>query len=358
MAQLLQKKSDTLHQYICNSIEAYSTLSFVGLERACGKTTVLKAFLEARKDRVYGVTSIGTDHLSTTVEDGGLVYVHAGTLVATARQALSLCDSTKEILATSGMLTPLGEIILLRTLSDGFVFLAGPSRIADVIRVKQTMLDAGAQNVFIDGAVDRKSSAVPHLADGVILSSKLFSADFDNPENKLATQIRLMQTPGTDHPESWPGTQEEGQGSVPYFLVDVQGIKYFPKMGESAETLTTLIQGTPAPVRSICFNGAVTNPSLRELFTLDQESKAKLEGAILLAEDATKLFMDQKHLAALKDLGLSLRVLNPIRLLGLGVNMADATLEKDKIPEWMHACAAYFKIPVFDVSGGCFVEGI
>jgi hypothetical protein len=354
MSQRLLKK------YFCNSIESYSTLSFVGLERACGKTTVFKAFLEARRDRVYGVSSIGTDHLGSKPGAGyrGLVYVHAGTLVATARQALPLCDATKEILETTGILTPLGEIILFKTLSDGFVFLAGPSRIADVIRVKQIMLEAGAQNVFIDGAVDRKSSAVPALADGVILSSKLFSVDFDSLEIKLATQIRLLQTPAVKKTQPWMDVDEEYQEDASWFLVDAQGMSHFPESGETAESLMALIQRIPSPIRTISFSGAVTHLSLRELITADEESRSKLEGTTLLAEDATKLFIDQKHLNKLEDLGLSLRVVRPIHLLGLGINPAEAAMDKDEVPAWMNECAAYFKLPVFDVLGGLFVEGI
>ncbi len=360
MAQPPLKTHDALQKYFCKCIENHSTLSFVGMERACGKTTVFKAFLEARRDRVYGVSSIGTDHLSSKpgAGDRGLVYVPAGSLVATARQALSLCDATKEILATTGIPTPLGEIILFKTLSDGFVFLAGPSRIADVIRVKQSMLEAGAQNVFIDGAVDRKSSAVPALADGVILSSKLFSADFDNPENKLSTQIRLLQTKVMENPQPWMNVDDENQESASWFLVDALGVSYYPKPGETPESMMSLIQRVPSSIRAIFFSGAVTHLSLRELITADQESRSKLAGATLLAEDATKIFLDQKHLNKLEDLGLSLRVVRPIHLLGLGINPAEVAMEQDKIPAWMNECAAYFKLPVFDVVGGLFVEGI
>ena len=360
MVQRQPKNHDTLQRYFCKNIESHPTLSFVGLERACGKTAVFKAFLKARRDRVYGVTSIGTDHLFSNpdAKDRGLVYVHAGTLVATAHQTLSLSDSTKEILATTGIPTPLGEIILFKTLSDGFVFLAGPSRITDVIRVKQSMFDAGAQNVFIDGAVDRKSSAVPQLADGVMLSSRLFSDDFDNPENKLATQIRLLQTPGTDQLGHWTAEQEKTQEKSSYYLIDSEGRKHFPEAGEIMEPLISLIQRTRASIRTVCFNGAVTNLSLRELITADRESRSKIKGGTLLAEDATKLFMDQKHLNKLEELTLSLRVVHAISLLGLGINPAGADVEKDQVPVWMSKCATYFKMPVFDVSGGLFVEGI
>ena len=36
------------------------------------------------------------------------------------------------------------------------------------------MLAAGAEMVLLDGAVDRKSPALPQLADGVVLSGRLF----------------------------------------------------------------------------------------------------------------------------------------------------------------------------------------
>ena len=44
------------------------------------------------------------------------VYVPAGTIVATTQGALGMCDTTREILHTTGIQTPAGEVIVFRAL--------------------------------------------------------------------------------------------------------------------------------------------------------------------------------------------------------------------------------------------------
>lgn len=348
-----------MRAYMQDRIDHYPTLSFVGLERACGKTTVLKAFLETCRDRIYGVTSIGTDHLSLQIPAGdrGLVYVHKGTLIATARQALAYCDTTKEILLTTGIPSPLGEIILFKALSDGFVFLAGPSRITDVLWVKKAMIDAGAGHIFIDGAVDRKSAAMPALADGVILASKLFSADYDNPDHKIIHQLNLLNVPGLENQDLLALCIKFSRECETFFLVDENNQVYFPEKGASIDQLVPLIHQITANLQAIYLPGAVTNPALRKLLTGDRANRKKMSGAMLIAEDATKLFLDSQQLQKLNRLSISLRVLYSLNLLGLGVNPAESGLSADEIQHWMQQCAAYFKFPVFDAAGGVLVEG-
>lgn len=48
-------------------------------------------------------------------------------IIATARDCLRNCDVTKEILYTTDFSTPMGDIIILRAISAGYVDIAGPS---------------------------------------------------------------------------------------------------------------------------------------------------------------------------------------------------------------------------------------
>lgn len=71
------------------------------------------------------------------------IFVREGTLIATARDMLRLGDVTTEILATTGIPTPLGEVVILRARSAGNVQLAGPSITSQLREVSRMFLSWG-----------------------------------------------------------------------------------------------------------------------------------------------------------------------------------------------------------------------
>ena len=158
---------------LLRDLHSVKTMSIVGMCKNAGKTTVLNWFLRhSRRDSVLGLTSIGRDGESTDVVTGTekpSIYVPAGTLIATARDMLRLCDVTKEIVMTTGIPTPIGEVVILRARSDGYVQLAGPSITTQLQTVSRHFFDLGACQSVIDGALGRKSLGARAVAEGVIL---------------------------------------------------------------------------------------------------------------------------------------------------------------------------------------------
>lgn len=148
-------------------------MSIVGMCKNAGKTTVLNWLLaNSRQERILGLTSIGRDGESTDVVTGTekpSIFVPEGTLVATAKDMLRLGDVTKEILATTGISTPLGEVVVLRARSAGYVQIAGPSITTQLRDVSQLFFELGAGQTIIDGALGRKSLGARTVAEGVIL---------------------------------------------------------------------------------------------------------------------------------------------------------------------------------------------
>ena len=135
---------DTLHK----ALAEVKTMSIVGMCKNAGKTTVLNWLLaNAGRERVLGLTSIGRDGESTDVVTGTekpSIFVPEGTLIATAKDMLRLGDVTKEIMATTGIPTPLGEVVVMRARSDGYVQIAGPSittQLKEVSQLQQIQAD-------------------------------------------------------------------------------------------------------------------------------------------------------------------------------------------------------------------------
>lgn len=169
------------------NIKAARTLSIVGMCKNAGKTTVLNRLLPELGDRVLGLTSIGRDGESTDVVTGTDkpgIFVPEGTLFATAKDMLPLCDVTQEIVFTTGIPTPLGEVVLVRARSAGNVQLAGPSITSQLKTVSELFFSLGAEQVFIDGALGRKSLGARAVAEGVILCT---GASYDMRMEKVVS---------------------------------------------------------------------------------------------------------------------------------------------------------------------------
>ena len=176
------------------------TMSIVGMCKNAGKTTVLNWFLShSPENHVLGLTSIGRDGESTDVVTGTekpSIFVPAGTLIATAKDMLRLGDVTKEIVMTTGIPTPIGEVVIMRARSAGYVQLAGPSITTQLKSVSQNFFDLGARQSVIDGALGRKSLGARAVAEGVILcTGASYHMSMEKVVEDTAHIYRLMNIP-------------------------------------------------------------------------------------------------------------------------------------------------------------------
>ncbi len=188
---------------LLQQLHSVKTMSIVGMCKNAGKTTVLNWLLaHSGRDRVLGLTSIGRDGESTDVVTGTekpSIFVPAGTLIATARDMLRLGDITLEVLMTTGIPTPVGEVVIVRARSDGYVQLAGPSITTQLKTVSGCFFDLGADQSIIDGALGRKSLGARAVAEGVILCT---GASYHMRMEKVVADTvniyRLMNIPKAD----------------------------------------------------------------------------------------------------------------------------------------------------------------
>ena len=197
---------------ILNSVK---TMSIVGMCKNAGKTTMLNWMLHHdRLQGTLGLTSIGRDGESTDVVTGTEkpgIFVKEGTLIATAKDMLRLGDVTKEILMTTGIPTPLGEVVILRARSAGYVQLAGPSITTQLKDVSRYFFDLGADRSVIDGALGRKSLGARAVAEGVILcTGASYHMSMDKVIADTAHIYRLMNLPKADTlpPEAVDGLEK------------------------------------------------------------------------------------------------------------------------------------------------------
>jgi len=258
-------------------LQPYNTIAIAGMAKNAGKTTTLNHMIDgfAALGAVLGLTSIGldgeeTDQVTSTPKPR--IYVPAGTIIATAEQLLArrgqgINDIARQILAVTDCATPLGRVVIARALSPGHVMLAGPSMVSQIPPIVRILQDAGATKTIIDGAVGRKSLAVPEVAQAVVLATG-------------AGLSRSMET-------------------VIAQTAHISAIFNLPK---------TLLVGASC-ARPLHIPGAITD--------------AKIDGFYdhhIIADDPTKILITPKALAKLKLSGGQISVKNPINLAAITIN--------------------------------------
>ncbi|MCL2201624.1 MAG: hypothetical protein FWB75_06625 [Oscillospiraceae bacterium] len=296
-------------------VSNYASISIIGMCKNAGKTTVLNNLISGHaadgpEGGVLALTSIGRDGESTDLVTGTEkpgIYIRAGSLFATAEKLLKYSDVTREILDTTGISTPLGEVAIVRALSDGNVQLAGPSIVAQLVEISRAFRGYGAGKVIIDGAVGRKSLCSKSLAEVTILCTG------------ASLNLNMAETVAeTAHVCSLLMTQE-----APEFAKMISPVKGHGKfiiladeakaLGEGAG-LVAEINSTPQP-QGLYIGGALTDNMLAPLIR-----SGLPKGFIIAVEDASKLLIGADSMRRLTAAGCVLRVLNAINLAAIAIN--------------------------------------
>jgi hypothetical protein len=287
-------------------------LALVGLAKNTGKTETLAAILaeHAAAARPVGVTSIGRDGEEHDVLDARIdkprVQLAAGDLVASTGALLRASGVPHERLEQTGMRTPLGEVIVARLCKAGTVEVAGPSAAADVRAVSDAMARRGAEQVLIDGAIDRRAASSPVVADGLVMATgAVLSQDIEQVVALTAAAVELVRLPQA---RDGAQTDEEGKRIVlPRRLV---------LSGEPPE-IAELLRARPR-ASTLVVDGALGERFLEGLLSARQERAGR--ELRILAADATKVFLSSHAPAWYRHQGIAIEVLRPIELKAITVN--------------------------------------
>ena len=141
------------------------------MAKNAGKTVTLNFLIDAfrRREVSLALTSIGRDGERVdivTKTEKPPIFVYKDTVIATAEKLLRFCDITKKILQVTNINTPMGRIVLVQALSDGFVQLGGPSI---TTQIYDLMKDIPVDKIIVDGAIDRKTLANPGVTEATVL---------------------------------------------------------------------------------------------------------------------------------------------------------------------------------------------
>lgn len=311
------------------------SISIAGMCKNAGKTTVLN-FLVSRlpDDLVTGLTSVGNDGETIDLVTGTekpRVFVKKGTLVATAEQLLTHCSASREILYRGGFSTPLGQIVIFRAKTSGFVRLAGPSIGKQVKKIKDILFSLGAEKVIIDGALDRRFLASSDITDSAILST---GASYDKDmltvvkDTAFAARILMIDKLSTK-------------------IVDFKQTYAF-RLGEKLDYKNYDLLGIYKDLDAdmVYLSGAITKQMVSPLIKSSLPNKQRT----LAAYDASKILLTPLEVSILCKKGISLKVLRPIKLLAITCNPQSAYGYKFDAKKFYDGLSNIIQnVPIFDV---------
>jgi hypothetical protein len=281
-----------------------------------GKTTVLNRLISETagfSGDITAITSVGRDGETTdlvTRTKKPAVYIREGMLFATAAGLLWQCDVTKEILHTTGFFTPLGEVVVIRALSDGFVQLAGPSMTEQLAELRGIFYGLGAGRILTDGAISRKSLCAPEVCDTSILcTGASCHRDMDlvvKDTAFFAGVLTLDERQGEKLPEGCNLFFRRENELVP--VPDDLPLEEFMR-GEPRENTRRLYLG-----------GALTDPFVKKLISLRETG----EGVELTVRDPGKVLLTREVYEKFVYRGGRVTVLRAANLAAVAVNPVSA----------------------------------
>jgi hypothetical protein len=314
-------------------------LALVGLAKNTGKTQTLTAILaeHAAAGRQVGVTSIGRDGEEHDVIDARIdkprIRLQADSLVASTGALLRASGVAHEQLAQTGVRTPLGEVVIARLAERGAVEVAGPSAAEDLREVSDAMIGFGAEQVLIDGAIDRRAASSPAVADGLVIATgAVLSEDIERVVTLTKDAVELVGLP-----QAGDGAGEEERVALTRRLV---------LNGEPAE-IAELLREHPR-ASTFLVDGALSERFLEGLLA----ARSQRAGRVLriVVGDPTKVFLSRRGPSWYERQGLEIEVLRTIDLRAITVNPVAPQahrFDSKQLRELIEA--AVVDVPVLDV---------
>ncbi|WP_343749131.1 hypothetical protein, partial [Metaclostridioides mangenotii] len=305
---------------ILDEILRYNSLSIIGNYKNVGKTTTLNYILKEclNKNIVLGLTSIGVDGESldvVTKTQKPSIYVNKETIIATATNLALSSDITKEILELTGITTPMGNIVIFRSLSDGYVELAGPSINTQIKYICERLKYYGADLSMVDGALSRKTLGSPSITDSTIFcSGAVIDKDINKAVEKIVYEANILNLAKINDERFYK--IYENLKTYKVSLVDKDYSFKFIDIKTTLNSSKEIIKRVDKNTKYVVVNGIVSNEFINNFIKSGNEYK----NITILVSDSTKIFLDKEIFDKFIKLKGDIKVINKINLIGLSIN--------------------------------------
>jgi hypothetical protein len=339
-------------------------LALVGLAKNSGKTVTLAALLRELESegRLIGVTSVGRDGEERDVIDARIekprLRLSAGSLVATTDALLSVSAIAHTVLENTGVRTPLGRVLIARLRDSGTIEVAGPSASEDVRAVSDAMLGHGAEQVLIDGAIDRRAASSPAVTDGLVMSTgAVLGSELQEVVSRTRDAVQVVRLPELADPQVRAlaeRTQDAGAGHresrAASLLVseDYAVVELTPRfvLTSEPEQIAAALDANPT-TRWLIVPGALPEAFLQGLLRARRRRDGEL---VLVVADSTRVFLIEKGPEWYRRQGLEVRTLDSTALEAITVNpVAPQSHSFDSVQLREAVEQAVDDVPTFDV---------
>ena len=328
------------------------SLAVVGLVKNAGKTTVVNALMANCPQR-FGLTSLGldgerTDHLTGLAKPS--ITPPAGTLVATTQGSLDRSRYAMETLEVLPFHTPLGRVVIGRAAGDGAVEVSGPTTLTELRVTVERLHALGADQVIIDGAINRIGSASPRVSDGVVVATGGMVGD--TLDDVLATTVGaldLLMLQGVDPQRRSLVERHAAAGSRVVAFTPGGAAHPLELASVIGEGVTVAREVERLGADTLLVGGALTQ-EFADDFTRVLPPRAELR---VIVRDATVLVLPPAMVYRFLRRGIRLETLTPLRVLALTVN--PFRVPQPYRPKAFFSAVAEAvgdRVPMFDVVNG------
>ncbi len=324
------------------------SVSLIGIHKNVGKTTTLNKILSISRGKIkIGLTSIGRDGEKNDILQNHpkpRIYIERGTILATTDLSLTQSDITPEILESTGILTPLGEIVIIQALSDGYVLLAGPSHTSEIQWICNRLKEYHCNLILVDGAFSRKSLASPSITAATILAvGAAFANDMAKTIEETIFLNQIFDLPLLNDNNILQICQKIPK--VGYISAKNEPISF--NTLTSLESSDSLIEAAQKNPKYFVIKGVVTDSLLRELI----HQLPNLKEIPIIIQDATKLLLSPSIYALFLKAKGTLFTLNPIKLLAITINPWSPNGFDYPSREFLELLQKSVSVPVFNILG-------
>ena len=330
--------------------KSIKTVSIIGLAKNTGKTVTLNQLIEELylKSFQIGILSYGRDgeHVDLiTGKEKPPVKIYPGNYFVTAERALKGTGLKFKKITGTKIRSTMGQVNLYQSLSEGEVQLVGINRLSQLILVKNLLVNK-TDFIIIDGALDRKSSALPKISGAMVLASgAVIGENMEEVIEKTKYEVQKLQLPFLEDQNDIIQLQRYCNNNSSVLWTKTGEIKSFksPTSLFLMKDIKEYLAKTKAQAKYIFINGAFTGTIARMLIEYN------LKNITVVIPDSTKLFINQMEYNYLTKNGVEIRVLYPINLVALTINPFNPEGESFEKEDFLINIKKQFEIPVFNV---------
>jgi len=336
--------------YFLEKVEHQKIVSIIGLAKNVSKTTTLNYLISNLKDFRLGLTSIGRDgekYDVITELPKPRIFVKKDTIIATAQNSFEAAEIKMELLKTTGINTPLGEILILKALEEGLIELAGPSINKNLLVVCSELKKLGCDLILIDGAFDRRSYATPLISDATILSTGASVSENMQDVIDITTHAINLFNIEVEKDSTILKIAKDIFQSAKVGIINKNNSKNLIEISTSLDSASDIIEHLDNDSKYLVINGAVTDKLLEDIMRLTE----KFKDVITLVEDATKLFLSKSVIMKFQKKGGSLKVVNPINIIAVTINPTSPYGYKFNKDNFLRLLREKIDTPIYDLGG-------